>query len=105
MLRDHRFEFGHFARPDGFFHDFPVLEEDDGRDGHDSELSGNVVVLIDVHFHDGRFAGDLAGKLFQSGEHDLARSAPNGPEVDEDEAFGNIGIERSVRGSGYVRHI
>src|SRR5690606_17295727 len=74
---------------------FAVLEQHQGRNGAHAILGGKLGVLINVDL--GHF--DLAGKLgcdfLQRRSNHLARTAPFGPEVDDDRlgSLKNVGLE------------
>ena len=60
-----------------------VLQDDDGRDRHDVEVSGDIreLVYIDLGEVDGR--AQLCIRSLHDGSHHTAGAAPGGPEVDE----------------------
>src|SRR3954447_4183063 len=62
--------------------DLTVLEQDQGRDRHDSVLGSGLRVLVDVELHDGEVVALLV-ELLQMRSDDAAGSAPRPPEVDQ----------------------
>src|SRR4051812_32955307 len=61
-----------------------VLEDDEGGDAHDIEAERQVRVLVDVDLDDADLAVLLVGDLLEDRGDHLARTAPFGPEVDQD---------------------
>ena len=76
---------------DGLFHDLAVLDEQEGRDGTDTELGGEILLLIHVYFADLDLAGVFASEFVKHGANGLAGSAPFGPKVHE---HGRGGLQR-----------
>jgi len=66
-----------------------ALEDEYGRDAHDSILSGDVWLGVHVYFVDLGLPLELAGKLLDGRTDRLARTAPLRPEVNED---GDVGL-------------
>jgi hypothetical protein len=66
-----------------------------GRDAADAELGRHGLVRIDVDLGHHQLALVLLGDFFQDRCNHLARTAPLGPEVDQDRALGleHFGIE------------
>lgn len=62
-----------------------VLEEDKGGHGFDTDLSGDLLLSIDVDLVEAELvASGRLGNLFEDGTDDPAGTAPGGPEVDDD---------------------
>src|SRR5215211_367878 len=78
---------------------FPVLEQHQGRDGHDAVLRRGRGVLVYVELYDLDLAVHRAGDLLERRRNHPARAAPFGPEVDHDRFGGlqDLGLEGGVR--------
>ena len=81
-----------------------IFEQQQGRDGTDAVLGGEVVVGVNVNFHDFQFAVGLCGKRFQFGGNRFARTAPGGPEINEyrDGRADDFALEVGSINSGWV---
>ena len=66
------------------FDGLSILEGHNGRYALDLELAGEVLVGIDVHFHQIELGGVIGSDPFERGAERLAGAAPLGPEVDHD---------------------
>src|SRR5690606_10154825 len=75
-----------------------VLVQDQRRDAGDAQLGGHACVLIDVDLGDLQRAGLLFGDFIEDRCDHAARSAPDGPEVDQDRHIGleHFLIERGI---------
>ena len=73
----------------------PTLKQGERRDAADTELRGQVGLSLGIHLRqpDRRF--ELVRRLLELWRHHLARLAPLGPEVDDDEAriIEHLGLE------------
>ena len=63
----------------------------------DAELTGDLLLLVGVHFDEEGLASSLGGGFGELGGHHLAGTAPGGPEVDDDGKWA-LGDERSKGG-------
>jgi len=61
-----------------------VLEDDHRGNAHDAEATSNIGIVVHVELGDGQAAGLLGGDLFKDGSDHLARTAPFGPEINDD---------------------
>lgn len=61
-----------------------TLEEDESGDGHDVELLCESAFVVDVALEDGQTIGHFLANLLDDGTKGAARSAPAGPEVNQD---------------------
>ena len=100
VLSDLGFQIGLSDESHELFGNLAILEEDEGRDGADIELSGDLAVFIDVDFPNAQLSGHLPGQFFEDRSDGFAGSAPGGPEIDQyghgrriDRAFEIIGGE------------
>ena len=84
---------------DHLFSDLAVLDDEQGGDGGYLELRGEALVFIDIDLADLDFALILAGQFVQNGCNHLARSAPFGPEIDQDgrRGFQDLGFKIILR--------
>src|SRR4051812_228246 len=77
-------------RADDLGGDLAVLEEDHRRNRQDLEGGGGLLVVVDVELDDLQRVALLAGDLLEHRGDHAARTAPRGPEVDED---GRVSLE------------
>ncbi len=61
--------------------DLPLLEQQQGGDGADAELGGQVLMFVNVDFADADAAIVLLGELVQNRSQHFAGPAPFGPEI------------------------
>jgi hypothetical protein len=80
-----------------------ALEGDDGGDGFDPELLGDLGLLVDVHFHEPRLAAGRRDEAFDHRGELLAGTTPGGPEVDQND-LAHGGLEH-VRGEARHRRL
>ena len=64
--------------------DFAAFKDEKVGDAHDPILSGQLSVGVDVDFDDFGFAFHFGGDFLDVRADGDARSAPRGPEIDED---------------------
>src|SRR5688572_9334620 len=64
-------------------HDLSVLEEEQSGNRVDTELNGEVLVVVDVDLGDLHLAVIFGGQFIQQRPKLLARSAPLGPKIHE----------------------
>src|SRR4051812_49921241 len=62
-----------------------MFEDDERGDAHHFEAAGGVGVVVDVELGDAHLAGLLGRDLLEDRGDHLARTAPLGPEVDDDD--------------------
>ena len=81
-------------KADRFVDFLAVLEDYEGRDAHDAELCGELLLLIDVDLADFHFTVRSGDFIDEWGEH-AAGAAPWCPEIDKYCAFGieDFGLE------------
>lgn len=79
-------------------HDLATLEHVHGRDGGDAVACGHGGILIDADFHGYHLLGVLLGDLVEDRRQRATRSAPFGPEIDNDGFLGpqDIGLEAGI---------
>jgi hypothetical protein len=65
----------------GLLDHLTALEEQQGGDGADSELTGQVLIVVDVDLGDLGLAGVFGGQLVENRTEHLARAAPLGPKI------------------------
>jgi hypothetical protein len=63
--------------------DFAVLHQSEGGDALDAELTGDLLLLVGIHFYKNGLANGLGGGFGELGGHHLTRSTPGCPEVDD----------------------
>src|SRR4029077_19651603 len=68
-------------RADDLLGDLPALEDEQGWDAADVELSGGVGIFVDVQFHDFNFSRVGGGHLGHGGSQHQAWPAPLRPEI------------------------
>ena len=64
-----------------------VLEEDDGRNGHDVELSCEFLHFIGINFGEVDFISEQLGGMVHDRGHHAAGAAPSCPEVNNAVTF------------------
>ena len=86
---------------DNALHRLAVFEQDQCRDRHDLEATGDIAGLVDVELRDLQSLTLLVGNLFEDRGDHLARPTPFGPEVDEDgSAIARDGFVEGAVGEG-----
>src|SRR5579863_9826230 len=93
-------------RADDLLGDLPALEDEQGWDAADVELSGGVGIFVDVQFHDFNFSRVGGGDLGYGRSQHQTRSAPLRPEIDHNglglARLDDFGLKRAVR---YIANI
>ena len=86
-----------------FPHDLPVLEHQQGWDRPDAILSCEGWIVIHIHLAHGGVSGNVCRQVLNDRCHDVARTAPWRPEIDEDRlgAVEDVTLE-SCLGEGSV---
>src|SRR6185503_19313739 len=81
-------------------------EEDQVRDAADAVPRRSARVLVDVHLHDLQLARVLLRELLDDGRDGPARSAPGGPEIDQDggAVLEHLALESVIGNRQYARH-
>jgi hypothetical protein len=73
---------------------------EDGRNGLDAELTGNLRIFVDVDLDEANRTGLLIDDLFERRGQLAARAAPGGPEVNQhgllERGVDHIGLERLI---------
>ena len=96
MLRDRCFESCNILNSDELLDWLTILEYDDRRDTHDTELSWDLRIIVHVVLHDLRFPFSFAREFLEAREHELAWTTPLCPEVDKSDARGDISSKSSI---------
>jgi hypothetical protein len=71
-------------RADEFIHQFPVYDCLHCRDTPDTEIRGELLILVGVDLGEREASRILGRQFLQNGRERLAWAAPGGPEVDDD---------------------
>jgi len=96
--RDERLDLGSWDGSDDPVHRLAVFEEEQRRDRCDSELLCDPRAFIDVQLSEAEGRRVRARDLLEDRRDPVARAAPFGPEVDEEETrFLDLRIEGRVR--------
>src|SRR5262245_23653775 len=66
-----------------------ILEQHQGRNGHDAVLTGGLWILVNVQLDDFHLVPELTGDFLERGPYHAARAAPFGPEI-HDHRFGRF---------------
>ena len=104
MFGDRSFESRDILDTDEFLDWLSVLEYDNRRDTHYTELARSPRFSIDIMFHDLRCSCDFGSELFETRKHNLAWPTPLSPEVDESNASGDMSYELSISRNEDRRH-
>ena len=70
-------------RPNNFGFDFALMEQQHGGNAHDVESTSDIAIVINIQFCDSDLAWHIGCDLLENGRNLLARSAPFGPEVNQ----------------------
>jgi hypothetical protein len=84
LIGDHVLRHGAHDRVD----DLAPFENEQRGDGADAILHGDAGVVIDIDLGDRGLAIILVGEFIDQGGDGAARTAPRGPEVDEEQLTG-----------------
>src|SRR5579883_63960 len=80
----------HGVRPDEAANRLAPVENHQGRNGLNRELTGGFGVLVDVHFGEAQFALVFVAQALEDWCNGATGTAPRGPEIDDD---GFVGFE------------
>src|SRR5947209_284511 len=96
--RDERLDLGSWDGSNDPVHRLAVFEEEQRRDRCDSELLCDPRAFIDIQLSEAEGRRVRARDLLEDRRDPVARAAPFGPEVDEDETrFPDLRVKRHVR--------
>jgi len=87
--------------------DRAIFEDEDGRDGADLILAGDLAVVIHVHFADLHGVAEFFREFFQDRGDRFAGAAPRCPEINDDRsgAAGYRGIKiRAIEFCDLIGH-
>lgn len=70
-------------RPNNFGFDFALMEQQHCGNAHDVESTSDIAIVINIEFCDSDLAWHVGCDLLENGRNLLARSAPFGPEVNQ----------------------
>jgi hypothetical protein len=86
MFGDRCLEDSYFLSTDPFFDGLTILEEDHRRDRHDTRLTRDLRITIDIMLGNYCLAWHLGGELLETREHELTWTTPLRPKINENEA-------------------
>src|SRR5579859_6598620 len=69
-----------------------ILKQDERRDAHDFEASGELQVVVDVDLADAKLSWVVGRDLVKHRRDHLARPAPLRPEVDQNRTYGTLDL-------------